>query len=143
MTGPHRSSEVLPFTRCPSDRVGNLMDSLDVFATDALVQLEAQALRRHMTPTERCGGVEVIRNRRRLISFSCNDYLGLAHDPRVKAAAVDALERYGAGGGASRLVTGDYPLIEAWRRGSPPTSARPQPWCSAPAISPMSRSRRR
>ena len=88
------------------------MDSLDAFATDALDRLHAQALRRRLTPTERCGGAEVIRDGRRLISFSCNDYLGLAHEPRVKAAAIAAVERYGAGAGASRLVTGDYPLVE-------------------------------
>jgi 8-amino-7-oxononanoate synthase len=87
------------------------MDSLDAFALDALDRLEAQTLRRQLTPTERCGGAEVIRGGRRLISFSCNDYLGLAHDPRVKAAAADAVDRYGAGAAASRLVTGDYPLL--------------------------------
>jgi 8-amino-7-oxononanoate synthase len=88
------------------------MDSLDAFAIDALESLETQALRRRLTPTERCGGAVVIRDGRRLISFSCNDYLGLAHDPRVKAAAIAAVERYGAGAAASRLVTGDYPLVE-------------------------------
>jgi 8-amino-7-oxononanoate synthase len=87
------------------------MDSLDAFATDALDRLQAQALRRCLTTTERYGGAVVIRGGRRLISFSCNDYLGLAHDPQVKAAAIAAVERYGAGGAASRLVTGDYPLI--------------------------------
>jgi 8-amino-7-oxononanoate synthase len=55
----------------------------------------------------------VIRGDQRLISFSCNDYLGLSHDPRVKAAAVAAVEQYGAGAGASRLVTGDHPLLGA------------------------------
>ncbi len=49
--------------------------------------------------------------RARLISFSCNDYLGLTHHPAVKAAAVAAIETYGAGAGASRLVTGDHPLF--------------------------------
>ena len=87
------------------------MDSLDSFASDALDRLEAGYLRRRLTTTQRRGGAEVIRNGRRLISFSCNDYLGLAQDPRVKAAAVRAVERYGAGAAASRLVTGDFPLI--------------------------------
>jgi 8-amino-7-oxononanoate synthase len=87
------------------------MDSLDAFACAALGRLEAGALRRRLAPTERRGGAEVIRGGRRLISFSCNDYLGLAQDPRVKAAAIAATERYGAGAAASRLVTGDYPLI--------------------------------
>jgi len=89
------------------------MDSLDAFALDALDRLESQALRRRLAPTERAGGAEVIRDGRRLISFSCNDYLGLAHHPRVKAAAAEAAQRYGAGAAASRLVTGDYPLIGA------------------------------
>ena len=89
------------------------MNSLDAFATRALTQLEEQALRRHLTPTERTGGVQVVRNGRQLVSFSCNDYLGLAQDPRVKAAAIAAVERYGTGAGASRLVTGDHPLLGA------------------------------
>jgi 8-amino-7-oxononanoate synthase len=89
------------------------MQSLDAYARDAVARLDAQSLRRRLTPTERTGGVGVIRSGRRLISFSCNDYLGLAHDPRVKAAAGAAVERYGAGAGASRLVTGDHPLLEA------------------------------
>ncbi len=87
------------------------MNSLDAFATEGLARLDALALRRRLTPTERTGGVEVMRGNRRLISFSCNDYLGLAHHPQVKAAAMAAVERYGAGAAASRLVTGDYPLL--------------------------------
>ena len=89
------------------------MDSLDAFAADALARLDAQNLRRRLTPTERTGGVDVVRNGRRQVSFSCNDYLGLAQDPRVKAAAIAAVERYGAGAGGSRLVTGDHPLLGA------------------------------
>ena len=89
------------------------MDSLDAFATSALARLDEQALRRCLTPTERTGGVQVVRSGRRLVSFSCNDYLGLAQDPRVKAAAIAAVGRYGASAGASRLVTGDHPLLGA------------------------------
>jgi 8-amino-7-oxononanoate synthase len=87
------------------------MESLDAFAGEAMARLDAQALRRRLTPTERTGGVAVMRGGRRLISFSCNDYLALAQDARVKAAAAAAVERYGAGAAASRLVTGDHPLL--------------------------------
>ena len=41
-----------------------------------------------------------------LLNFSSNDYLGLANDPALKAAAAAAVEKYGAGSGASRLICG-------------------------------------
>lgn len=44
------------------------------------------------------------------LNFSSNDYLGLANDPRLKAAAIEAIEHYGTGTTGSRLVTGDRPL---------------------------------
>lgn len=44
------------------------------------------------------------------IDLASNDYLGLARDPRVVAAAVAASERYGASAAASRLVTGTLPV---------------------------------
>jgi 8-amino-7-oxononanoate synthase len=43
---------------------------------------------------------------RRLVNFASNDYLNLAHDPRIIAAAREALESAGAGATASALVTG-------------------------------------
>jgi len=45
-----------------------------------------------------------------VVSFASNDYLGLATHPAVVAAAHDALDRWGAGAGASRLVTGSRPV---------------------------------
>ena len=89
------------------------MDSLNAFASDKLKRLEAASLKRVLAPTGRTDGVHVERGGRTLISFSCNDYLGLSHHPAVKAAAAEALARWGAGSGASRLITGDNPLIEA------------------------------
>src|ERR1700729_3705599 len=45
-----------------------------------------------------------------VVSFASNDYLGLSAHPAVVAAARDALTRWGAGAGASRLVTGTRPI---------------------------------
>ena len=45
-----------------------------------------------------------------VVSFASNDYLGLSAHPAVVAAAAGALERWGAGAGASRLVTGSRPV---------------------------------
>jgi 8-amino-7-oxononanoate synthase len=87
-----------------------MSDTLSAFARDKIAGLEAQRLARRLTPTTRIDGVHVLRGGRRLVSFSCNDYLGLSHHPAVKAAAAQALATYGVGAGGSRLVTGDHPL---------------------------------
>jgi 8-amino-7-oxononanoate synthase len=89
------------------------MNSLTCFAQTKLAGLEAQNLRRWLAPTRRLDGLWVERGGRRLLSFSCNDYLNLSHHPAVKAAAREALDTYGVGSGASRLVTGDHPLLSA------------------------------
>ena len=87
------------------------MDSLQAFAERKIAALEAESLMRRLAPTARADGAVVERDGRQLVSFSCNDYLGLSHHPAVKAAAAAAIERYGAGAAASRLVTGDHPLL--------------------------------
>ena len=89
------------------------MSSLDEFARQKLATLERENLRRALVPTERQDALWVERGGRRLLSFSCNDYLALSHHPALKQAAIAATERYGAGAGASRLVTGNHPLYAA------------------------------
>lgn len=86
------------------------MPSLDEFAALKLRALEARHLRRQLTFTEREEGAHVTRNGKRLVSFSCNDYLGLSTHPVVIDAAVAALRAHGLGAGASRLITGNHPL---------------------------------
>src|SRR5215469_11156283 len=85
------------------------MRSLDEFACGKLAALERAQLRRTQVITAR-DGVFIERGGRRLLSFSCNDYLNLSRHPEVIKAAVAAAERYGVGAGASRLVTGNHPL---------------------------------
>lgn len=89
-----------------------MSDTLTAFAAEKLAALEAQSLRRTLVPTRRLDGLWVERRGKRLLSFSCNDYLNLTHHPKVKSAAAEAALAYGAGAGASRLVTGDHPLLE-------------------------------
>lgn len=86
------------------------MHSLDRFAQAKLDDLKSRHLHRQLTGTFREDGIWVERDGRRLLSFSCNDYLNFTQHAAIKQAAVAAIERYGAGSGASRLVTGNHPL---------------------------------
>ena len=86
------------------------MDSLASFARLKLAELDRRGTHRRLVETWREDGIVAWRDGKRLISFCCNDYLNLTHHPAVKRAAAEAIERYGAGSGASRLVTGNHPL---------------------------------
>ena len=86
------------------------MPSLDQFAQEKLDDLQRRHLRRALAETVRDDGIWVERAGKRLLSFSCNDYLNLTQHSAIKQAAIAAIEQYGAGSGASRLVTGNHPL---------------------------------
>ena len=89
------------------------MSSLDAFASKKLADLEVKSLRRSLHVTQRGPDEMATRDGTPgLVSFCCNDYLGLTHHPHVKQAAQKAVEVYGAGAGASRLITGNHPLLE-------------------------------
>ncbi len=78
------------------------------WANEELSALAARGLSRHLEPlSSPQGPVVEINGEERLINFSSNDYLGLANDAEQKAAAIHALQTWGTGSGASRLVTGD------------------------------------
>ena len=87
------------------------MDTLDQFALDKLAALEARGQRRRLSETARTDAIWVERDGRRMLSFSCNDYLNFSTHPEIKQAAVAAVEKYGVGSGGSRLVTGNHPLF--------------------------------
>src|SRR5579863_6137160 len=87
------------------------MRSLDEFACGKLAALERARLLRTPVVTAR-DGIYAERGGRRLLSFSCNDYLNLSRHPAIIKAAVEAAQRYGVGAGASRLVTGNHPLYD-------------------------------
>jgi 8-amino-7-oxononanoate synthase len=86
-------------------------DSLDDVARQKLAELDRRHLRRALTETRRTDSIWMERDGRRLLSFSCNDYLNFAQHPAVKDAAIAAIREHGAGSGASRLVTGNHPLF--------------------------------
>ncbi len=73
---------------------------------EGLGNLEAQGLRRRLRLIESAQGPYVTHGGRRLCCLCSNDYLGLANHPKVVAAVRSAVERWGWGAGASRLVSG-------------------------------------
>ncbi len=93
-----------------SSGVSDVLASITASAQTRLDQLDTQDLRRHLKTTARMPEQTVLRDGRSMVSFSDNDYLGLGVDQRVIKAACEAAHLYGAGAGASRLVTGDHPL---------------------------------
>lgn len=81
--------------------------SLQTFAKIRLEDISAQGLlRKHRTIDGPQGPVINI-NGRDVLNFCSNDYLGLASHPALIATVKQGVERYGVGGGASRLVCGN------------------------------------
>ena len=76
------------------------------FFQEQLEALRARSLDRHLREISGAQGPEIEISGRRLINFSSNDYLGLANDPRLRAAAIGAIGDFGVGAGASRLISG-------------------------------------
>ncbi len=72
------------------------------FAEERLQTLERAGLKRSLAV--RSAGI---------LNFSSNDYLNLRNHPRVKAGAIQAIERYGTGSGGSRLMAGNLEIHEA------------------------------
>ena len=91
--------------------------SLEEFASKKLRSLERRDLRRTPGTSDRLPGNRIRSDDRKLISFSCNDYLGLACDRQTIAASLAATERFGAGAGASRLITGSHSPYTDLERG--------------------------
>jgi len=88
------------------------MPNLDVISQQELDKLKNSNLLRTLSETSRYSDSVIIRNGKKLVSFCCNDYLGLSQNKIVRQAALDATKKYGIGSGASRLVTGNNPLYQ-------------------------------
>jgi 8-amino-7-oxononanoate synthase len=75
-------------------------------------ELKATDLYPYFTPIQEAVGNEIKVNGRPMIMVGSNNYLGLAHHPLAKAAAKEAVERYGVGTCGSRFLTGTIDLHE-------------------------------
>jgi len=79
-----------------------LLDNLDA----ALRELDAQHLRRRRRTAESPCAPHVRVDGRDMLAFCSNDYLGLTAHPAIVAALAEGAARYGAGSGASHLISG-------------------------------------
>jgi glycine C-acetyltransferase/8-amino-7-oxononanoate synthase len=77
---------------------------------DRLEDLRATGLYRRLREVEGPQGPRVTLEGAEVLLLCSNNYLGLADHPRVRQAAADAAERFGAGAGASRLISGNMAL---------------------------------
>jgi 8-amino-7-oxononanoate synthase len=85
----------------------------DDFLQAELEQIKSAGLYRRLRRVESDQGPTLMIDGREVVNFSSNNYLGLANHPALAAAAKEALDRYGSGSGASRLISGNMSLHEA------------------------------
>lgn len=95
-------------------------ETLPGYAEQRLLRAAAQAMGLrdpYFLLHEGCAGATTCVDGRQLINFSSYDYLGLNRSPRVRKAAIAAIESSGVSASASRLVAGERPVHRALERG--------------------------
>jgi 8-amino-7-oxononanoate synthase len=82
------------------------VSSFDEALKERLAALREHNLFRELRSVNSAQGPRIEIGDKIFLNFSSNDYLGLANHPALKAAAIKAVETFGAGAGASRLICG-------------------------------------
>ncbi len=82
------------------------------YLDDELAALRERHLYRPLRVMSSAQGPIASIDDRRVISLSSNDYLGLTHHPRMRRAAIEAVEQLGAGSGAVRTIAGTMTIHE-------------------------------
>ncbi|MGC8667975.1 MAG: glycine C-acetyltransferase [Chthonomonadales bacterium] len=84
--------------------------TLQNWLDDQLGALKAQNLYKPLVELQSPQGGRITVNGRQVVNLSSNNYLGLANHPRLKEAAILAVEQWGAGAGAVRTIIGTMAL---------------------------------
>jgi glycine C-acetyltransferase len=82
------------------------------FITEKLNELKDQGVYRKLTVLGSASGPRCIINGKKVINLSSNNYLGFANHPRLKNAAIKAIEEWGVGAGAVRTIIGNMSIHE-------------------------------
>ena len=82
------------------------------FLKEEIEQLKKDGVYRELPVLETANQGEVLLNGKKVINLSSNNYLGFANHPRLKKAAIEAVEKYGAGSGAVRTIIGNMDIHE-------------------------------
>jgi 8-amino-7-oxononanoate synthase len=82
------------------------------FIDAELQRLNEAGLYRRLRRVDGDQGPTLVLDGQEVVNFSSNNYLGLANHPALREAAKDAIDRYGCGSGASRLISGNMTLHE-------------------------------
>jgi 8-amino-7-oxononanoate synthase len=82
------------------------MNAFEKYLDEQLAEIRESNLYRELRRVDSAQSTQIQIGGREVLNFSSNDYLGLANHPALKSAAIQAVERYGAGAGASRLICG-------------------------------------
>ncbi|PIE97692.1 MAG: 8-amino-7-oxononanoate synthase [Treponema sp.] len=77
------------------------------FLKDKVQDLKDQGLYKSLVTLEGPNEAECVIDGKKVINLSSNNYLGFANHPRLKKAAIEAIEKYGAGAGAVRPIIGN------------------------------------
>jgi glycine C-acetyltransferase len=87
-----------------------------VFLKEKIQELKDQGVYRKLPVLSTENGSEIIINGKSAINLSSNNYLGFAGHPRLKRAAIEAVEKYGVGSGAVRTIVGNMDIHEEMER---------------------------
>ncbi len=82
------------------------------FLQEKIQDLKDQGVYRKLPVLEGANEAVCVLNGKKVINLSSNNYLGLANHPRMKKAAIEAVEKYGVGSGAVRTIVGNMDIHE-------------------------------
>ncbi|WP_096189054.1 glycine C-acetyltransferase [Evansella halocellulosilytica] len=86
------------------------------YLQEELNEMKEEGVFRSLVPLESDQGAKVTINGKEVIQLSSNNYLGLTTHPRMKEAALKAVEKYGAGTGSVRTIAGTFSMHEQFEK---------------------------